>query len=47
MRCFSGGPNTSMMQASCSCSFSPGKMGTPVKSSARMQPSDHMSIGMP
>lgn len=27
MRCFSGGPNTSMMQESCSCSFSPGKIG--------------------
>lgn len=27
IRCFSGGPNISMMQASCSCSFSPGKMG--------------------
>lgn len=47
IRCFSGGPKTSMMQASCSCSFSPGKMGTPVRSSARMQPRDHMSMGMP
>jgi hypothetical protein len=27
-----------MMQASCSISFSPGKMGYPVYSSARMQP---------
>jgi len=27
IRCFSGGPNTSIMQASCSCSFSPGKIG--------------------
>lgn len=32
----SGTPRTSMMQASCSCSFSPGKIGTPVYSSARM-----------
>ena len=32
----SGTPKTSMIHASCSCSFSPGKMGTPVKSSARM-----------
>ena len=47
MRCFSGGPNTSMMQASCSCSFSPGKMGTPVNNSARMQPTLHISIGSP
>jgi len=27
IRCFSGGPKTSMMQASCSCSFSPGNIG--------------------
>jgi hypothetical protein len=27
IRCFSGGPKISMMQASCSCSFSPGKIG--------------------
>lgn len=47
IRCFSGGPKTSMMQANCSCSFSPGKIGTPVKSSARMQPTLHMSIGSP
>ena len=47
MRCFSGGPKTSIMQANCSCSFSPGKIGYPVRSSARIQPSDHMSIGMP
>lgn len=26
----SGTPSTSMMQANCSCSFSPGKIGTPV-----------------
>jgi hypothetical protein len=42
----SGTPKTSMMQASCSCSFSPGKIGTPVYSSARMQPSDHMSMAI-
>ena len=42
----SGTPKTSMMQANCSCSFSPGNMGTPVYSSARMQPRDHMSIAM-
>lgn len=47
IKCFSGGPNTSMMHASCSCSFSPGKMGTPVYSSAKMQPTLHMSMGMP
>ena len=47
IKCFSGGPNTSMIQASCSCSFSPGKIGYPVKSSARMQPTLHMSIGIP
>ena len=47
MRCFSGGPKTSMMQASCSCSFSPGKIGTPVNSSARIQPRLHISIGIP
>ena len=47
IKCFSGGPKTSMMQASCSCSFSPGKIGTPVKTSARMQPKLHISIGMP
>jgi hypothetical protein len=27
MRCFSGGPKISIMHASCSCSFSPGKIG--------------------
>lgn len=47
MRCFSGGPKTSMMHASCSCSFSPGKMGTPVYSSARIHPTLHISIGRP
>jgi hypothetical protein len=46
-RCLSGGPKISMMQASCSCSFSPGKMGYPVQSSARMQPNDHMSMPKP
>lgn len=30
MRCFSGGPKTSIIHASCSCSFSPGNMGYPV-----------------
>ena len=33
-----GSPMTSMMHASCSTSFSPGKIGKPVYSSARMQP---------
>lgn len=47
IRCFSGGPNISMIQANCSCSFSPGNSGYPVYSSARMQPRDHMSIGIP
>ena len=46
-RCLSGGPKISMMQASCSCSFSPGKMGYPVHSSARIQPKDHMSMPKP
>jgi len=41
-----GTPFTSMMQAICSASLSPGKMGMPVKSSQRMQPKDHMSISM-
>ena len=41
---FSGTPRTSMMQDSCSCSFSPGKMGNPVYNSARMQPKLHISI---
>lgn len=35
-----------MIQASCSCSFSPGKMGNPVCISAKMQPRLHMSIAM-
>lgn len=47
IRCFSGGPNTSMMHASCSCSFSPGKMGSPVYNSAKIQPKLHISIGKP
>lgn len=47
MRCFSGGPKTSIIQASCSCSFSPGKIGTPVNNSARMQPTLHISMGSP
>jgi len=47
IKCFSGGPNTSMMQASCSCSFSPGKMGYPVYNSASIHPTLHMSIGIP
>lgn len=47
IRCFSGGPKTSMMQASCSCSFSPGNMGTPVYNSAKIQPTLHISIGIP
>lgn len=47
MRCFSGGPKTSMMHASCSCSFSPGNIGTPVNSSAKIHPRLHMSMGSP
>jgi len=47
IRCFSGGPKTSIMHASCSCSFSPGKIGTPVNSSAIMHPTLHISIGKP
>jgi hypothetical protein len=43
---FSGGPSTSMMQESCSCSFSPGKIGNPVYSSANMHPRLHMSMAM-
>ena len=42
----SGTPSTSMMHASWSCSFSPGKMGYPVCSSGRMHPRLHMSIAM-
>jgi len=42
----SGTPRTSMMQESCSCSFSPGNIGKPVYSSARMQPKLHMSMAM-
>lgn len=42
----SGRPITSMIQANCSCSFSPGKIGTPVYNSARIQPTDHISIAM-
>lgn len=41
-RYLSGSPMTSMIQASCSCSFSPGKIGYPVYISAMMQPSDHI-----
>lgn len=33
-----GAPNTSMMQANCSISFSPGNVGYPVYSSANIQP---------
>lgn len=46
MNSLSGIPKTSMMQASCSCSFSPGKMGKPVYNSAIMQPKLHMSIAI-
>ena len=42
-----GIPRSSMMQASWSASSSPGNSGYPVSSSARMQPRDHMSIGIP
>ena len=47
IKCFSGGPKTSMMHANCSCSFSPGNIGYPVYNSANMQPTLHMSIGIP
>ena len=43
---FSGIPSTSMIQDSCSCSFSPGKIGNPVYNSARMQPKLHISMAM-
>ncbi len=39
-----GTPISSMMHWICSASSSPGKMGQPVSSSQRMQPSDHMSM---
>lgn len=41
---FEGIPKTSIMHASCSTSFSPGKRGYPEKSSARMHPKLQMSI---
>lgn len=47
MRCFSGGPKISIMQASCSCSFSPGNSGYPVYNSASIQPRLHISMGIP
>lgn len=47
IKCFSGGPKISIMQANCSCSFSPGKIGMPVYNSARIQPKLHMSMGIP
>lgn len=42
-----GGPNTSIIHASWSASFSPGNKGRPVWSSDSMHPSDHMSIAGP
>jgi hypothetical protein len=42
----SGMPSTSMIQESCSCSFSPGKIGKPVYSSAKMQPKLHISMAI-
>ena len=41
-RYLSGIPRTSILQASCSCSFSPGNIGYPVYISARMQPKLHI-----
>ena len=41
-----GNPLTSIMRAICSGSLSPGKMGKPVNSSARMQPKLQMSIAV-
>jgi len=46
IKSLSGTPSTSMMQDNCSCSFSPGKMGKPVYSSARMHPRLHISMAM-
>ena len=43
---FGGKPSISIIQASCSTSFSPGNSGYPVYNSARMQPKLHMSIGI-
>ena len=40
----SGSPKTSMMQASCSCSFSPGNRGAPVYNSAMMHPRLQVSM---
>lgn len=45
---FCGGiPRSSIMHASWSPSSSPGSNGKPVRSSASMQPNDHISIGIP
>lgn len=46
IKSLSGRPSTSIMQDSCSCSFSPGKIGKPVLSSANIQPKLHISIAM-
>ena len=43
-KCFGGTPKISIMQAICSCSFSPGNNGYPLCNSAKMQPRLHMSI---
>ena len=42
----SGTPRTSMIQESCSCSFSPGKIGNPVYNSAKMQPKLQISMAI-
>ena len=45
-RCSFGAPSTLNIFAIWSASPSPGKMGSPVNISAKMQPIDHMSIGV-
>jgi len=42
MYSLSGIPSTSMIHDSCSCSFSPGKIGKPVYNSARIHPKLHI-----
>lgn len=46
-RRFGGIPKISMIQASWSCSSSPGNRGNPVSSSGRIHPKLHMSIAIP
>lgn len=47
MRSSGGWPSTSIIQANCSTSFSPGNSGYPVYSSASIHPKLHISIGVP